>query len=66
MAMEANLDERGWHVERLTPYDGLAWIDREWFWAVRRAILSQADPAQPIAPDTLPAARDFVARAEGR
>ena len=42
IAMEADLHEHGWQVTRVTPYDDLTWIDREWFWAVREALLSPA------------------------
>src|SRR5436190_23374907 len=30
VAMEAELQEAGWQVEPVTPYDDLSWVDREW------------------------------------
>jgi hypothetical protein len=38
IAMEFELADAGWRVERVTPYGDLAWVDREWFWAVRAAL----------------------------
>jgi len=37
-AMEAELTDAGWRVERVTPYGDLAWVDREWYWAVQAAL----------------------------
>ena len=34
------LSSGNWSVERVTPYDDLTWISREWFWAMRQAILN--------------------------
>src|SRR5688572_2555548 len=31
LAMESDLTEQGWSVQRVTPYEGIAWVDREWF-----------------------------------
>jgi hypothetical protein len=66
LAMEADLTEHGWSVQRVTPYEGIAWVDREWFWAVREALLQRSsDSGLAIAPETLQAAQEFIARAGG-
>jgi len=67
LAMESELQEAGWQVERVTPYEDLAWVDREWLWAVRSALLATADDAKQttIPAETLIAAREFIARAGG-
>ena len=71
VAMEAELQDAGWQVQRVTPYEDLAWVDREWFWAVREALLvhakTEANSGGPesISADTLLAAQEFIARAGG-
>lgn len=40
--MVACLNGAGWQVERVVPYDDLAWIDQEWFVAMRNAIVEFA------------------------
>jgi hypothetical protein len=39
IAMEAELQESGWQAQRVTPYEDLAWVDREWFWGDPRCSL---------------------------
>jgi hypothetical protein len=62
IAMECDLSDHGWKVQRVTPYEGVAWIDREWFWAVRDALLMFAEP---IGAETLRVAKELIARAGG-
>lgn len=40
--MEFRLVECGWPVERVRPYDDLAWIDEVWFGAARRLLVVAA------------------------
>jgi hypothetical protein len=48
IAMEADLEEAGWPVQRVTPYGDLIWIVEVWLPAVRNAVVQQAaDAAQP-------------------
>jgi thioesterase domain-containing protein len=48
VAMETELQDAGWQVQRVTPYDDLAWVDREWFWAVREALLAPSSLNVPL------------------
>jgi hypothetical protein len=72
VAMEAELQEAGWQVQRVVPYDDLAWIEREWFAAVREGLLARAKkPAASstaratISADTLRAAQALITQAGG-
>jgi hypothetical protein len=42
IGMESDLSENGWNVQRVLPYDDLAWISEAWLPAVRNAIVSAA------------------------
>jgi CheY-like chemotaxis protein len=39
VASEAALREAGWKTNRVIPFDDMAWIETDWFFAVRRAIV---------------------------
>src|SRR5690349_17537358 len=39
VASEAALREAGWKTKRVIPFDDMAWIETDWFLAVRRAIV---------------------------
>jgi hypothetical protein len=39
VASEAALREAGWKTKRVIPFDDMAWIEADWFFAVRRAIV---------------------------
>jgi hypothetical protein len=39
VAMEETLRSAGWKVRRVVPFDGMTWIESDWFFAVRRAIV---------------------------
>lgn len=39
VGMEMVLRDAGWKTRRVVPFDDLAWIERDWFFAVRRAIV---------------------------
>jgi CheY-like chemotaxis protein len=43
--MERVLHEAHWQTHRVIPFNDLDWIHRDWFRAVRRAILGSASPA---------------------
>lgn len=34
-----NLKEAGWTVRRVIPFDDMAWIESDWFYAMRRAMV---------------------------
>jgi CheY-like chemotaxis protein len=38
-AMEATLRGAGWKTRRVVPFDDMHWIETDWFFAVRRAIV---------------------------
>jgi len=42
LAMEGDLTESGWQVERITPYDDLAWVAEAWLPLARRLIVVSA------------------------
>lgn len=42
MAMEAMLQEQGWQVERVMPYDDLVWVAEIWLPTVRQVIVDAA------------------------
>jgi len=44
-AMEGELSESGWQVERITPYDDLAWVAEAWLPIMRRFIVASAGAA---------------------
>lgn len=53
--MDALLTGRGWQTARVTPFDDLAWIDREWWPTVRRLLTQPAAAAaRPKPPGHLP------------
>jgi hypothetical protein len=39
IAMEETLRRAGWKTRRVVPFDGMNWIESDWFFAVRRAIV---------------------------
>jgi hypothetical protein len=41
-AMAAELEERGWTIDRVTPYDDLAWVEEAWWPALRGLLRSHA------------------------
>jgi len=44
-AMEGELSESGWQVERITPYDDLDWVAEAWLPIMRRFIVASARAA---------------------
>jgi hypothetical protein len=38
-AMKAALDAAGWRTRRVVPFDDMNWIESDWFFAIRRAIV---------------------------
>jgi CheY-like chemotaxis protein len=39
VGMEAVLREARWKTRRVVPFDDMAWIETDWFFAIRRAIV---------------------------
>jgi len=39
VAMEETLKGASWKVRRVVPFDGMNWIESDWFFAIRRAIV---------------------------
>jgi hypothetical protein len=37
--MEESLHNSGWKTRRVVPFDDMAWIENDWFVAMRRAIV---------------------------
>ena len=46
VGMEMVLQDANWETHRVVPFDDLAWIQRDWFRAVRRAIVAMARTAK--------------------
>ncbi|MFM9966606.1 MAG: cyclic-phosphate processing receiver domain-containing protein [Planctomycetaceae bacterium] len=44
IGMQTVLQEAGWQVSRVLPFDDLAWIDADWFPTVRSALVNWATP----------------------
>jgi CheY-like chemotaxis protein len=42
VAMETALREAGWHTRQIVPWNDLEWIAKDWFPAIRRAIVDAA------------------------
>lgn len=38
-AMKSALDAAGWPMRRVVPFDDMNWIESDWFFAIRRAIV---------------------------
>jgi hypothetical protein len=47
MGMTADLEEQGWNVQRITPYDDLTWIAEGWGPMMRSALTLPQIPASP-------------------
>lgn len=47
IGMIERLREHGWSTRRVVPYDDIAWIPREWFRAMRDAIVGAATSVGP-------------------
>lgn len=39
VAMKSAFDAAGWRTQRVIPFDDTAWIESEWFFAMRRAVV---------------------------
>jgi CheY-like chemotaxis protein len=39
VAMKTVLDAADWRTQRVVPFDDMTWIEAEWFFAIRRAIV---------------------------
>jgi CheY-like chemotaxis protein len=48
LGMEAVLRDARWQTHRVLPMDDTEWIPREWFRAVRRAIVGSATVERPL------------------
>ncbi len=47
VGMKMVLKEAGWKTRRVLPLDDLKWIEKQWFPAVRRAIVGPIPPKVP-------------------
>jgi CheY-like chemotaxis protein len=39
VGMHEELEEAGWKTKRVVPFEDMTWIERDWFFAMRRAIV---------------------------